>query len=63
MRCLACNDLMTNRDTSRKNPKTGNYYDLCSPCFETIKDQVEWVENPKYSEEENDGSEPATSEN
>jgi len=46
MRCVACDSRLSERDCSRKSPLTGMYYDLCSKCFSTIKDQVESVENP-----------------
>lgn len=55
MKCAACDGNMSNLDTSRKSPVTGRYYDLCKRCFETIKDQVEWTENPRFSEEEDYG--------
>jgi len=46
-RCAACDARLSDRDMSRKSPVTGLYYDLCSKCFSTIKDEVESVENPQ----------------
>lgn len=52
MRCVACDKNLGNRESTRKSPVTGQYYDLCDKCFDTIKDQVEVVENPLSTEGE-----------
>lgn len=46
MRCLACNDLLTDREVIRKSATTGDYIDLCNHCFATIEDVVKVVESP-----------------
>lgn len=45
MRCLACNEALTDRDASRKYIATGEHLDLCTDCYETIADQIEVTEN------------------
>jgi len=49
MRCAACDRGLSDLDSSRKSPITGQYYDLCGRCFKTIEDQVEFVENRDLS--------------
>lgn len=44
-RCAACDAILTQRDMSRKSALTGQYFDLCRKCFDTIEDQVVAVEN------------------
>lgn len=56
MRCLACNRLLSDRDTSRKSITTGEYLDLCGKCFDTIKEQVPVIENPLLEGEDNGSS-------
>jgi len=40
MRCLACNVLLTDYEATRKSLVTNEYFDLCNPCFKTIKDDL-----------------------
>lgn len=51
MRCAACDKILSGRESTRKSPTTGYYYDLCDHCFKTIADQVEAVENPNLPED------------
>ena len=61
MRCAACDDPLSDRESSRKSPTTGQYYDLCDGCFGTIADQVEVSENPVVEQlvKENEENEEA----
>lgn len=57
MRCLSCNEPMTDRDSSRKFVGSGTYVDLCKNCFKTIEDQVDVIDNKSAKddfEEENE---------
>ena len=54
MRCLACNDLLTDREATRKSSVTGAFIDLCDNCIggtgisysESIySDELEKIEN------------------
>lgn len=40
MRCKACDVELKDHETRRKGLWTGDYIDLCDPCFETIADDV-----------------------
>ena len=40
MRCLSCDKILNDYESTRKSAVTGEYYDLCNHCFGTIKDQV-----------------------
>jgi len=52
MKCLACDCILNNREATRKYATSRAFVDLCDDCFETIKDEVEIVENNKLTEEE-----------
>lgn len=51
MRCAACDVELTDIDTSRKSTITGKYYDLCTRCFDSIRDQVTFTSQEKSDEE------------
>lgn len=40
MRCRSCDVNLNDFESTRKSAITGDYYDLCSNCFDSIKDQV-----------------------
>lgn len=54
MRCLACNVELNNVESTRKSRVTGEYLDLCNPCFGTIQEDVK-VEPEMGDEDELDG--------
>jgi hypothetical protein len=33
MRCAGCDRMLNSYESTRKNKTTGDYYDLCSPCY------------------------------
>ena len=37
MRCVACNKLLSDFESTRKSVTTGEYLDLCNHCFHTIQ--------------------------
>ena len=37
MHCVACNQLLTDFESTRKNAITKDYVDLCKRCFEDVK--------------------------
>lgn len=65
MKCLSCDCILTDRESSRKGIFSGEYLDLCDDCLITIPD-LEYEENPALSnkrptevveeQEETDGS-------
>ena len=40
MRCLSCDKILNDYESTRKSAVTGEYIDLCNHCYSTIKDQV-----------------------
>lgn len=38
MRCYACNEELSDYESTRKSKTTGEYLDLCNICFSTIED-------------------------
>lgn len=52
MRCKACDHDLNDRESTRKGVATGEYLDLCDPCYGTIADQIEVVENPKHQKDQ-----------
>lgn len=46
MRCKACDKNLSDRESTRKGLFTGEFLDLCDKCFDTIRDDVEVVDNP-----------------
>ena len=51
MRCLACDDNLNNKESTRKFI-SGDYVDLCDRCFDSIKDQVMVLENENVEDNE-----------
>ena len=45
MRCIACNKLLTDFESSRKSVHTGEYIDMCTDCYKHIRDDVSVIEN------------------
>lgn len=44
MHCRACNKLLSDYESTRKNAVTGQYLDLCKVCFEDIKPFVKVID-------------------
>lgn len=44
MRCKACDDLLQEHDLIRRGFYTNEFLDLCTSCFDTIKDDIVVVE-------------------
>jgi hypothetical protein len=40
MRCVICNDLLTDFEATRKHETTGEYLDTCGTCLSVINEQV-----------------------
>ena len=40
MKCLSCDKILNDYESTRKSAVTGEYIDLCNHCYSTIKDQV-----------------------
>jgi len=44
MRCQACNQNLSDFESTRKSNTTGEYIDLCNSCFNLIEQDVEPME-------------------
>jgi hypothetical protein len=40
MRCIACNQVLTSYESTRKHADTGEYLDLCGECLSVIHSDV-----------------------
>jgi len=40
MRCLACNGVLNDRESTRREITTKEFVDLCDSCFEIVMDIV-----------------------
>ena len=56
MRCAVCDTLLTDYETKRKHPKTGEYLDTCSRCLSSIQEIVDigYVETYEYEGEKHE---------
>ena len=52
MRCLACNALMSDFESTRKSVVTEQYIDLCNNCYYTISNDVTALERTDLEHEE-----------
>ena len=44
MKCLSCDCILTDFESTRKSFRTGEYLDLCDNCIVDIKEDLEVVE-------------------
>ncbi len=40
MHCRACDDLLSDREATRKSSTTGEYYDLCDRCYKLVMEDL-----------------------
>lgn len=48
MRCLACDCELNDYESTRKDPLTGKYSDLCSGCILSVRDTVRELDEPVF---------------
>jgi hypothetical protein len=51
MRCTACNKALTDIESTRKDGRTGEYYDLCGNCYQSYRDNLVTLEDYEYGTE------------
>lgn len=51
MKCLSCDEILTDREAVRKYPD-GDYLDLCDSCYYEIKDYVSYYDEEILDERE-----------
>lgn len=44
MRCLSCNKILNDYESTRRSSKTKEFIDLCSSCFSTFDDSFQIVD-------------------
>lgn len=44
MRCLCCDKLLSDKESTRKGVNTGEYLDMCDGCFSTVADEFPYIE-------------------
>ena len=45
MRCLSCNEALSDYEASRRSVRTHQYIDLCNGCFRYVRDEIAAVGN------------------
>jgi hypothetical protein len=50
MRCKACNIQLSDTESVRKDPQTGEYYDLCSTCYVAGEATLSDLEGSEFGE-------------
>ena len=52
MRCICCDVLLTDYESTRKSAITGEYFDMCSGCLRTIKNDVLTIDRQDLNHDE-----------
>ena len=52
MRCLACNKVLNDFESTRKSATTGEYVDLCNHCFHDVEFDINSLEREDLRNEE-----------
>ena len=51
MRCQTCDILLDDYEVKRKDPKTGEFWDMCNTCLGVHKQTLWELEEPKIYKE------------
>ena len=54
MRCLSCNEALSDYEASRRSVRTQQYIDLCNGCFKYVRDEIAAVGNVRLINEGDD---------
>lgn len=50
MKCLACDEILTDREDARKYAASEERIGLCDPCFSEVDDQIDYIgDSPKVA--------------
>lgn len=52
MRCLSCNKILSDFESTRKSALTGEYLDMCNHCFSEIAYDVDTIVREDLREDE-----------
>lgn len=54
MRCLSCNNNLTDFEATRKSAFSGQYIDLCNHCFASVNDDMATLDRPDLAHDQED---------
>lgn len=52
MRCLSCNEVLSDFEATRKSVNTNQFIDLCNRCYHTVDDDILSLERGDLEHEE-----------
>lgn len=52
MRCLCCNAILTPYESSFKSSMSGEYVDMCTKCFNFVRDDIDVIVNRELEHED-----------
>ena len=52
MRCTCCNRVLSTQESVRRFKTSGEFVDMCTPCLNTISDDVQVVEGKAADDDE-----------
>ncbi len=52
MRCLSCNEILSDFEATRKSVNTNQFIDLCNRCYHTVDDDILSIERGDLEHEE-----------
>jgi hypothetical protein len=53
MRCLSCNEILTDFEATRKSAYSKQYIDLCNACFASIRGDIYTLERQDLDHDDN----------
>lgn len=53
MRCLSCDEALTDSESVRKSSNTGEFLDLCNACFSTISEDIATYDDQEENYDQN----------
>jgi hypothetical protein len=51
MRCLSCNQRLSDQESVRKYANSNSFIDLCNRCFSTVSDDIPDIEEGDFPSE------------
>ena len=57
MRCICCDVALSDYESTRKSPETGEYLDMCNRCYKTVDTEIHAVSRPDLFDD--DSGEPS----
>lgn len=51
VRCLTCNERLSEYEATMKNMATGDYVDMCSTCLKCINNEIKTISRPDLQHE------------